>query len=214
MKCIWGEVKSLDVKEKTATIKPIFFDRLDTVSFDYCMIYAGCTCERFHSHGESLWFPTIHEEARKVSSWSHIDERFTEDRRRHILEEYTKLQKLEAQEAKILGVGAGFIGVEWVKLTIIDFLPMCLRPLPHSAADYCSDATPRTRSSGRRSNFPAVLTIPTFAQVKSSNYFMPKETLSEKGPGGGGWIIMNKYHLAQNDYSFDALQAYCFRINM
>merc|ERR1719162_531959 len=29
--------------------------------------------------------------------------------------------------------------------------------------------------------------------VKASNYFMPKETLSDKGPGGGGWIHMNKY---------------------
>merc|ERR1711966_402681 len=28
--------------------------------------------------------------------------------------------------------------------------------------------------------------------VKASNYFMPKETLSEKGPGGGGWILMNQ----------------------
>jgi len=28
--------------------------------------------------------------------------------------------------------------------------------------------------------------------VKASNYFMPQETLSEKGPGGGGWILMNK----------------------
>merc|ERR1712146_861765 len=27
--------------------------------------------------------------------------------------------------------------------------------------------------------------------VKASNYFMPPETLSEKGPGGGGWILMN-----------------------
>merc|ERR1711920_319189 len=27
--------------------------------------------------------------------------------------------------------------------------------------------------------------------VKASNYFMPKETLSEKGPGGGGWIHMD-----------------------
>merc|ERR550532_2034715 len=27
--------------------------------------------------------------------------------------------------------------------------------------------------------------------VKASNYFMPKETLSEKGPGGGGWINMD-----------------------
>jgi len=26
--------------------------------------------------------------------------------------------------------------------------------------------------------------------VKASNYFMPKDTLSEKGPGGGGWILM------------------------
>merc|ERR550525_2281811 len=28
--------------------------------------------------------------------------------------------------------------------------------------------------------------------VKASNYFMPKETLSEKGPGGGGWILMDE----------------------
>merc|ERR1719355_126399 len=28
--------------------------------------------------------------------------------------------------------------------------------------------------------------------VKASNYFMPKETLSDKGPGGGGWIYINK----------------------
>merc|ERR1719436_1639530 len=27
--------------------------------------------------------------------------------------------------------------------------------------------------------------------VKASNYFMPKEVLSEKGPGGGGWILMD-----------------------
>merc|ERR1711939_1101077 len=31
--------------------------------------------------------------------------------------------------------------------------------------------------------------------VKASNYFMPPETLSEKGPGGGGWILMDM-HLA------------------
>ena len=27
-------------------------------------------------------------------------------------------------------------------------------------------------------------------------------------------IILEHYHLAKNNYSFDALQAYCFRINM
>merc|ERR1712232_1162599 len=28
--------------------------------------------------------------------------------------------------------------------------------------------------------------------VKASNYFMPAETLSERGPGGWGWILMNE----------------------
>ena len=60
----------------------------------------------------------------------------------------TKSQELEAQEAKVLVVDAGFIGVEWVteleyfsqnKLTIIDFLPKCLGPLPDSAAEYYSE---------------------------------------------------------------------------
>jgi len=218
VKFIWGEVKSLDGKEKTATIKPMFFDRLDIVSFDYCMICSGCNFGPFHSHGESLWFPTIHEEARKVSSWGHIDERFMEGRRRHILEEYTKLQKLEAQEAKILVVGAGFIGVEWVteleyffpqmQLTIIDFLPRCLGPLPDSAADYCSEYMSASgikefyecKYDPKNEEFWKKIELPGGADdsyvcigVKASNYFMPKDTLSEKGPGGGGWIIMNKY---------------------
>lgn len=26
--------------------------------------------------------------------------------------------------------------------------------------------------------------------VKNSNYFMPRETLSDRGPGGGGWIMV------------------------
>ena len=29
--------------------------------------------------------------------------------------------------------------------------------------------------------------------VKASNYVMPKEVLSDKGPGGGGWTHCNKY---------------------
>ena len=66
-----------------------------------------------------------------------------EGRRRHIFAEFTKLQKLEAQK-KIFVVDAGFIDVEWVtelgyfflqmQLTIIVFLPRCLRPLPDRAA--------------------------------------------------------------------------------
>merc|ERR1719282_337284 len=36
--------------------------------------------------------------------------------------------------------------------------------------------------------------------VKASNYFMPKETLSDKGPGGGGWIhFNNKLQVTKKD---------------
>merc|ERR1719237_1929015 len=97
--------------------------------------------------GESLWFPTVHEEARPQSSWPHIDERFLEGRRRHILEEYGAIKALNDKNATVLVVGAGFIGVEWVtelryyfpnlKNTIIDFLPNPLGPLPPGAAKYC-----------------------------------------------------------------------------
>merc|ERR1712029_127816 len=29
--------------------------------------------------------------------------------------------------------------------------------------------------------------------IRHSNSFMPKETLSDRGPGGGGWILVNKF---------------------
>merc|ERR1712176_1208441 len=90
-----------------------------------------------------------HEAARAhpQAGWPHLDERFLEGRRRHILEEYQTVAAL--QDKDVLVVGAGFIGVEWVteiehffpkvKLTIIDFLPNCLGPLPKKAADYCAN---------------------------------------------------------------------------
>ena len=84
-----------------------------------------------------------------MSDWHHIDERFIEGRRRHVLEEYHKLHDLNRKAATVLVVHAGFIGVEWatemeyffpeLKLTLIDFLPKCLGPLPDSAAEYCSE---------------------------------------------------------------------------
>ena len=136
-------------------------------------------------------------------SWPHLDERYLEGRRRHILEEhlgtcqfmlsswsffwgggendgnkhnlilhnnhqnfgpkirkdsdpmgraifvprFNFLKSLNDKAATVLVVGAGFIGVEWateiqhffprVKLTIIDFLPQPLGPLPANAAKYC-----------------------------------------------------------------------------
>ena len=42
-----GKVKSLDGKVKIATIKPIFFERLNRQTFDYCMICSGVTLDLF-----------------------------------------------------------------------------------------------------------------------------------------------------------------------
>merc|ERR1719310_579354 len=60
-----------------------------------------------------------------------------------------RLQEWRRKKSKLLVVGAGFIGVEWVtelqyyfpdlQLTIIDFLPRCLGPLPDLGAEYCED---------------------------------------------------------------------------
>lgn len=217
VKFILGEVKSLDAEQKTATVKTMFDRTCDEVAFDYCIICAGCNFGPFKPMGESLWFPTIHEAAHAVSDWPHIDERFLEGRRRHVLEEYKKLIDLNRKKAPVLVVGAGFIGVEWVtelkhffkdlKLTIIDFLPRCLGPLPGRAADYCSKYM---RSAGIKEFYSCKFegTNPDFWQrielpdgaaetyvcigVKASNYFMPQCVLSDRGPGGGGWIHFNK----------------------
>jgi len=215
-KFIWGEVTELSNVDKTATIKPMFQSTTEKIDFDYCMIAAGCNFGPFHKWGESLWFPTVHEAARPEGSWPHLDERFLEGRRRHILEEYASIKALEDKNSSILVVGAGFIGVEWVtelrhffpklKLTIIDFLPQCLGPLPASAAAYCAKYMEKqgiaqhysTKYDAKNPDFWKKIGLPNGPDkeyvcigVKASNYFMPKETLSEKGPGGGGWILMN-----------------------
>jgi len=218
VKFIWGEVKGINGQAQTASIKPIFADKPEEIGFDYCVIASGCNFNFLHAWGESLWFPTIYEDARPHGNWSHIDERFLEGRRRHIFEEYSKLQKLNANKARVLICGAGFIGVEWVtelqhffpdlQLAIIDFLPNCLGPLPPKAAKYCDDYMRRVgiktiygiKYEPNKKEFWQAVGFPGGADetyicmgVKASNHFMPKETLSEKGPGGGGWILMNEY---------------------
>lgn len=215
-KLIWGEVKSLDGENRTAMIKPMFKAEEEKIDFDFCVIAAGCNFNPFHKWGESLWFPVIHDCARPESTWKHIDERFLEGRRRHILEEYNNIKNLNDGGKKCLVVGAGFIGVEWVtelrhffpnlKLTIIDFLPQCLGPLPDSAVKYCQNYMNRvgiaqfynTKYNPGDKKFWEDINLPGGCDkeyicigVKASNHFMPKEVLSEKGPGGGGWILMD-----------------------
>jgi len=222
IKFIWGEVLSLDGVNHTAEILPIHSQAAgritDTIAFDYCIICAGCNFNPFSPIGESLWFPTVHEQNRPKSEWGHIDERFIEGRRRHILEEYHKIAEMAKKNSTIMIAGAGFIGVEWateleyyfpnLKMTIIDFLPRCLGPLPDSAADYCSEYMSAVgikefyglKYEPKSADFWKAVELPKEADytyvcmgVKASNYFMPKETLSDKGPGGGGWIHFNQY---------------------
>mmetsp|Transcript_38611 Transcript_38611/g.88421 ORF Transcript_38611/g.88421 Transcript_38611/m.88421 type:complete len:465 (-) Transcript_38611:105-1499(-) len=213
VKYMWGEVTELDGAGMRARVKPMFAEE-EVIEFDYCVISAGCNFNPMHKYGESLWFPTVHAVARPHSDWKHLDERYIEGRRRHILEEYTVLKDLNERSATVLVVGAGFIGVEWVtelqhyfpklKLFIIDFLGKCLGPLPDSAAGYCDKYM---RKKGIKATYGVKYDANNWKEygmtskpdktyicigVKASNYFMPEEVLSDKGPGGGKWIHVNK----------------------
>ena len=93
---------------------------------------------------------TLHEEARKVSSRWHIDERFMEEsgagaslRSTRSCRSCRYRKRRTSWQALIY-----FICVKWeteledfspqMKLIIIDFLPRCLGPLRDRATDYCS----------------------------------------------------------------------------
>merc|ERR1711953_851643 len=91
-------------------------------------------------------------------------------------------------------------------LSICDVLPLPLGPLPERAAKYCvryMDKHKIAQHYGKKYEKSAAyftsIGLPEKGAdkeyvcigVKASNYFMPPETLSEKGPGGGGWILMN-----------------------
>jgi len=216
-KFVWGEVLELKGEERIAIVQPIFTDKPETIDFDYCMIASGCLFGPFHKWGESLWFPTIHRAAIKEGSWPQFDERFLEGRRRHLLDEFNVLGNMNKAKQSLLVVGAGFIGVEWVteiqhffpdiKCTIIDFLGKCLGPLPENAAVYCDNYMERKgikrfygkKYDAKSQDFWDSIELPKRPDkeyicigVKACNYFMPKETLSEKGPGGGGWILMDQ----------------------
>jgi len=214
---IWGEVTWLDSTLRSATFKSMFGTEQDSVPYDFCILANGCNFNQLMETGESPWFPTVHECNREKSTTVHVDERFYEGRRRRILEEHFMLQHLNKQKAQVLIVGAGFMGVEWacelrhffsgLRITLTDFLPRCLGPLPEDAARYCESYM---QSHGIRTQYGVkfdkdshtfwskvglpggAAKIYTFPGVKNSNYFLPKVVLSERGPGGGGWIIFNK----------------------
>jgi len=92
-------------------------------------------------------------------------------------------------------------------------LPRCLGPLPDGAAEYCSEYMSAVgikefyglKYEPKNPDFWKAVELPNGADftyvcmgVKASNFFMPKETLSDKGPGGGGWIHFNKFMQVTN----------------
>lgn len=196
-------------------------DQDTALAYDYCVICAGCHFNTSPPYGESLWFPTIHEAARLESAWRDLDERYLEGRRRHILAEHDRIQGLSRKKDKVLVVGAGFIGVEWatelkhffpdLDITIIDFMRRCLGPLPLAAAEYCSAYmqkagiqefyqlryTPGARQFWQKVGMPEKFDqnpkegVFSCQGVQAANFFMPEETKSKTGPGGGGWILIN-----------------------
>jgi len=215
---IFGEVLAIDGDRREATVKTIFAVEEDIVPFDFCLIAGGCNFNSLSPIGESQWFPTIHGKHRLSSEVRHLDERFLEGRRRRILEEHQALAQLNHQQGTVLVNGAGFMGVEWacelkhffpkLRVTVIDFLPRCLGPLPEDAARYCEEymknvgikTVYKVKYNPNDSGFWSKIGMPKRANrtyncagVKQSNYFMPSNTLSDKGPGGGGWILINKH---------------------
>ncbi|KAF4661947.1 hypothetical protein FOL47_006477 [Perkinsus chesapeaki] len=204
---LWGEVRDLDGLHHVAYVKPMFTDEVEKVPFDYCVISAGCNFGVFSKWGESLWAPTILDKARIEGSWPHLDERFIEGRRRHIVEENGSLKKLNDDHASVLVVGGGFIGVEWatqlqqafpnLQIHLIDHGDRCLRPLPERASAYCDEYM---HKHGIKTKYGVMYNPedPGYCEkigmakppdctfvcvgVKAANYFMPKETLSSYNP--------------------------------
>jgi len=215
---MWGEVTRLDPAARCVHVKTMFAEEEDVVPYDFCVVTGGCNFNQYSPTGESPWFPTVHGQDRQHSDFRHLDERFLEGRRRRILEEHHSLQYLNDRQAKVLIVGAGYMGVEWacelrhffpgISVTITDFLPRCLGPLPQDASAYCEEymkslGIETVYSVKYDKDSPAYwekVRLPSGADktyilsgVKSSNQFMPREVKSDKGPGSGGWITVNKY---------------------
>lgn len=89
VKFVAGEVKKLSFEdgEVLAAVKvldpgqgtEVDSEGMALLAFEYCVICSGCNFGPFSKWGESLWFPTIHEAARKESEWPDIDERYLEE---------------------------------------------------------------------------------------------------------------------------------------
>jgi len=223
---LWGEVIEIDGVTKCARVKTMISDAEEEVFFDYCIIATGSKCADINAP----WQPKVNARERNEVDLQHLDERYLEGRRRHIIEECQELVRLNQNEGTVVVIGASFNGIEWacelkhafpeLQIVLTDFLPRCLGKFPEKAAKYCEDYMQKVgirtvyevwyqqNSNALPQKFWDDLSLPnkadrvyvTVTGIKHCNHYMPPETLSPKGPGGGGWILMNKYlQVMQNE---------------
>lgn len=213
---VQGELKEFDANNQRCLVALGANDEVIQLPFDYCMLCNGCSFNPMSPTGESLWEPTTTEAARQASDWTQFDERSMQHRLHHIVEQNTVFKELNARNGSVLIHGAGYLGVQLatdlkhyfpqLSITIIDFLPRCLGPLPDEAVSYCQEYMDRVgiksfyaRKFERTERFWNSIDLPNGADlelvtlgVKAANRFVDGSMLSTRGPGGGGWLTFNK----------------------
>lgn len=213
---VQGEVVSL--RSRSATIESFLHKSNLTIRFKYCIVATGCSWAPRSVSGESLWRPSSLSATRKDSEWFSHDERTVSGRRKHINEVHKTLWNLSDRGGRVLVVGADYPGVEWacdlkeyfpgLSVAIADSVDRCLGSLPPEAARYaagymrasgihlqCGIAyEPDSEDFWQKVGFAGKsdLTYHTIG-VSARNGFMPAATLSQRGPGGGGWVLTNTY---------------------
>lgn len=207
----------LRLRPKSATLIAFEDNTEFTVRYDYCIVATGCGwAPRDATTSESLWKPSSLGEMRQSSAWPSLDERSAVGRRRHIVEEHSKLWKVHDKGGSVLVVGADYCGVEWacdlkhyfpgLHVTVVEQMPRCLALLTTVASEY-AESYMQARGIATYYSIPYVpdsqefwdqIELPERADItyvlagfSPTSRFMPSGTISARGPGGGGWIITN-----------------------
>eukprot|EP00933_Yihiella_yeosuensis_P039486 TRINITY_DN3352_c3_g1_i1.p1 TRINITY_DN3352_c3_g1~~TRINITY_DN3352_c3_g1_i1.p1 ORF type:complete len:585 (+),score=88.09 TRINITY_DN3352_c3_g1_i1:126-1880(+) len=214
---VQGKVTSLRAGSATAVSSKTEHEFL--VRFRHCLVATGCdyTVRTIRpsgqSHSQAPWRPQIY--CRRKES---RDELWLEDRRHRILEEHSTLKQIADAGGSVLVVGADYPGVEWacdlkhyfpnLCVTLIDSSPRCLANFPALASEH---AELHMRKQDIRFffdieyqpddlDFWAQICLHDIADITyllqgctPRTTFMPQATVSELGPNGGGWILVNEY---------------------
>lgn len=201
--------------------------RYEFLTYDYCIVSTGCQYgipfdipKRAADVSACLWYPTLTDTpANCVKCKTGFDERYVDNRIKHITHEHEKLTKLNDKKAHVLVVGAGPVGVEYagevkhhfkdLQVTIVESRTECCSPLPASAKLYIQS---RLEAMGIKTFYNVrynEMLGPTeqcdfweklginppdrvymCVGVRPQSWFMPKESLTSDRRGG--WIKVNE----------------------